>query len=139
MSRLAVFTLAAALSVSISYDLWRTPVQVWDAIEEIMAAQHSPSVAASFESATGTTAYLRPLRIAQIKALFDLSQGNYRLAYRGFHVALLLLLSLALGARTALRLGLASGRFRRRRCLARHRAFLDRVGLFLCRRRLFWR
>ena len=88
MSRFAVFALAAALTVSISYDLWRTPVQVWDAIEEIMAAHKSPSVAASFESATGTTAYLRPLRIAQIKALFDLSQGNYRLAYRGFHVAL---------------------------------------------------
>jgi len=92
LSRVAVFTLAAVLAASIAYDLWRTPIQVWDAIEEIIAAQHSPSVAASFESAVGTTSYLRPLRIAQIKAVFDLSGGNYRVAYRGFHALLLVCL-----------------------------------------------
>jgi hypothetical protein len=91
-SRTAVFALAAVLTVSIAYDLWRTPVQVWDAIEEMIAAQHSPSIVASFESALGTTAYLRPLRIAQIKALFDLSHGHYHAAYRGFHVLLLVAL-----------------------------------------------
>jgi hypothetical protein len=42
--------------VQIAYDLWRTPVQVWDAIEEIIAAQRSPSVAASFESEAVRTA-----------------------------------------------------------------------------------
>jgi hypothetical protein len=92
--RLAVFALAAVLAATIAYDLWRTPVQVWDAIEELMDAQRSPSVAASFEAAVGTTAYLRPLRIAQIKALFDLSGGHYQVAYRGFHAALLVALLL---------------------------------------------
>ena len=39
----------------------------------------------------GTEAYLRPLRIAQIKGLFDLAQGShYWLVYRGFHALLLI-------------------------------------------------
>jgi len=93
-SRLAILVLATALAAPIAYDVWRTPIQVWDAIEEMMDAQRSPSVAASFMSAVGTTAYLRPLRIAQIKALFDLSGGNYRAAYRGFHAVLVVVLLL---------------------------------------------
>src|SRR5262249_1060107 len=59
-----------------------------------LAAQASASVAASFNDALGTTAYLRPLRIAQIKALFDLAQGHYWLAYRGFHALLIVLLGM---------------------------------------------
>ena len=93
-SRLAVLALAAVLASAIAYDIWRTPIQVWDAIEEMLDAQRSPSVAASFQSAVGTTAYLRPLRIAQIKALFDAAHGRYWLAYRGFHAALLVALVL---------------------------------------------
>jgi hypothetical protein len=100
-SRAAVFVLAAILASAMAFDLWRMPVQVSDALGEILAAQASPSVAQSFRNAAGATSYLRPLRIAQIKALFDLSRGNYRLAYRGFHV--LLLVSLVLLFARALR------------------------------------
>ena len=40
----------------------------------------------------GARGYLRPVRIAQIKALFDLSQGaHYWLVYRGFHALLIIL------------------------------------------------
>lgn len=88
-ARTAAYALAAVLAAAIAYDLWRTPIQVFDAIGEILDAQRSPSIAASFEGSLGTTAYLRPLRIAQIKAIFDAAQGHYQLAYRGFHVALL--------------------------------------------------
>ena len=55
--------------------------------------------AASFEAGFRSAAYLRPLRIAQIKALFDAAGGHYQLAYRGFHVVLLFaLLLLFVGA-----------------------------------------
>ena len=92
-SRVAVLALAAVLAVAIAYDLWRMPVQVTDSLMEILDAQASPSIAQSFRNAVGTTAYLRPLRIAQIKALFDLAQGRYyHLAYRGFHALLIVLL-----------------------------------------------
>jgi hypothetical protein len=92
-SRRAVLALAAVLAAAIAYDLWRMPVQVSDALTEILDAQASPSIATSFANAIGTTSYLRPLRIAQIKALFDLAQGrSYRLVYRGFHAVLIVLL-----------------------------------------------
>lgn len=92
-SRAAVLALAAVLAAAIAYDLWRMPVQVSDALTEILDGQASPSIATSFGNAIGTTSYLRPLRIAQIKALFDLAQGrHYRFVYRGFHALLIVLL-----------------------------------------------
>lgn len=90
--RTAVLVVAAILAAAIAYDLWRMPVQVSDSLAEILAAQQSPSIAASFGDAIGTTSYLRPLRIAQIKALFDLANGRYHLAYRGFHALLIVAL-----------------------------------------------
>jgi hypothetical protein len=87
--RALVMALAAVLAVSIAYDMWRMPVQVSDSLEEILTAQDSPSVTESFRRAMGSRAYLRPLRIAQIKAVFDLSQGHYTAAYRGVHAALI--------------------------------------------------
>jgi hypothetical protein len=92
-SRGAVLALAAVLAAALAYDLWRMPVQVSDSLNEILDAQASPSIAASFGNALGNTAYLRPLRIAQIKALFDLADGRYyRVVYRGFHALLIVLL-----------------------------------------------
>lgn len=92
-SRVAVVALAAVLAAAIAYDLWRMPVQVTDSLIEILDAQASPSIAQSFRDAVGTAAYFRPLRIAQIKALFDLAQGRYyHLVYRGFHGLLIVLL-----------------------------------------------
>lgn len=68
------------------------PVQPSDALTELLDAQASPSIAASFGDSVRTAAYLRPLRIAQIKGLFDLAQGRYRLVYRGFHALLIVAL-----------------------------------------------
>ncbi|HKE87846.1 MAG TPA: hypothetical protein VKB50_29025 [Vicinamibacterales bacterium] len=90
--RALVMAFAAVLAVSIAYDMWRMPVQVSDSLQEILDAQASPSVTESFRHAMGSTAYLRPLRIAQIKAVFDLSQGHYTAAYRGVHVVLIVTL-----------------------------------------------
>ena len=84
-----MYACAAVLAASISYGLLRMPLQVHDALDEIMAAQRSPGVWASFTSTLGETTYLRPLRIAETKLLFDLSGGRYFAAYRMFHIALL--------------------------------------------------
>jgi len=65
------------------------PLQVHDALDEIIAAQRSPGVWASFASTIGETTYFRPLRIAETKLLFDVSGGHYFAAYKGFHIALL--------------------------------------------------
>ena len=92
------FTLLVALAIAC--DLLWMPIQVSDSLGEILDAQRSPSVWASFTENLGTEAYLRPLRIAQIKALFDVAQGaHYWLVYRGFH-ALLLIAAVLLFTRT---------------------------------------
>lgn len=87
--RAAAYGLACLVSVAIACDLlWMR--QVGDSLGEILDAQRSPSVWASFTGSFGTEAYLRPLRIAQIKALFDAAQGQrYWIVYRGFHALLL--------------------------------------------------
>jgi hypothetical protein len=93
-ARLVAFAFGIVLAAAIACGLWRAPIQVYDSLGEILDAQSSPSVAASFEAALGSSAYLRPLRIAQIKALFDAADGHYQLVYRGFHVVLLFALLL---------------------------------------------
>jgi len=66
------------------------PVQVSDSLGELLEAQRSPSAAASFNDSLGSAAYLRPLRIAQIKVLFDAAQGShYWLIFRGLHALLI--------------------------------------------------
>lgn len=101
---LAAYALAAVFAAAFSYDLFRMPVQVSDSLGEILSAQHSTSAAGIFVSSITSQGYLRPFRLAQIKAVFDASQGHYSLAYRGFHVALftatLLLFVRALRVRT---------------------------------------
>ena len=82
--------MAALLAGTMAYDVWRVPVQVYDSLVEILDAQRSPSVVASFRGSMEGAGYLRPARIAQIKAVYDLSGTHLRLGYRGFHVALLL-------------------------------------------------
>jgi glycosyltransferase involved in cell wall biosynthesis len=82
-----VYLLALVTGASLAYDLMRIPVQVFDALEEMLAAQQSTSLVDTFWSAAYNTAYMRPLRIVQINAIFDAANGNYWLAYRGIHAA----------------------------------------------------
>ena len=87
--RFGAYVCAALLAGSLSYGLLRMPLQVHDSLDEILAAQQSPGVWASFTSTIGETAYFRPLRIAETKLLFDISGGHYFAAYKTFHIALL--------------------------------------------------
>jgi hypothetical protein len=88
--RAATYGLAALFALALASDLLWMPIQVDDSLGELIEAQRSPSIWASFEGSLGTTAYLRPLRIAQIKALFDLAQDrSYWLVFRGLHALLI--------------------------------------------------
>jgi len=89
--RSATYALAALFALALACDLLWMPIQVSDSLDEILKAQQSPSAWTSFTDAMGQNVYLRALRIAQSKVLFDLSWGrHYWLVYRGFHAALLI-------------------------------------------------
>jgi glycosyltransferase involved in cell wall biosynthesis len=98
------YLLALTTAGALAYDLLRMPVQVFDALEEMLAAQRSTSIVDTFWAAAYNPAYLRPLRIVQIKMIFDAAQGHYWLAFRGVHAATmvfgLLLFMRALRVRT---------------------------------------
>lgn len=84
--------LAFLAALAVACDLLWMPIQVADSLGEILDAQRSPSVWASFTGSFGTEAYLRPLRIAQIKALVDAAQDrHYWLVFRGFHALLIVI------------------------------------------------
>jgi hypothetical protein len=83
------YALALVTALPIADDLLRMPVQVYDALGEIIDASHAPGLVETFRAATFNASYLRPFRIVQITALFDAAHGHYWLAYRGFHAALL--------------------------------------------------
>ena len=88
--RVWVVVCAALMALSLSYGLLQMPLQVHDSLDEIVAAQGSPGVWASFTSSIGVTGYFRPLRIAETKLLFDVSRGHLFAAYKAFHIALLI-------------------------------------------------
>ena len=73
---------------SLGYGLLRVPLQVQDSLPKIVEAGRSPGVWASFTSEIGTTDF-RPLWMAETKLLFDLSGGHVHVAYKAFHIALL--------------------------------------------------
>jgi hypothetical protein len=100
------YVLALTCAGALAYDLLRMPVQVFDALEEMLAAQRSTSIVDTFLSAAYNAAYLRPLRIVQIELIFDAAQGHYWLAFRGVHAltmaVCLLLFTRALHVRTVI-------------------------------------
>jgi hypothetical protein len=65
------------------------PVQLFDSLQELLDVQRSPSAYATFVGASSDSGYFRPFRLAQIKMLFDMANGQYWLVFRGFHAALL--------------------------------------------------
>jgi len=111
-ARTWAYLLALTCAGALAYDLLRMPVQVFDALEEMLAAQRSTSIVDTFWANAYNAAYLRPLRIVQIEAIFDVARGHYWLAFRGAHaltmVACLLLFTRALRVRTVTDLCAAS-------------------------------
>jgi hypothetical protein len=84
----------------------RIPLQPTDSLIPILDAQATPSVGAAIAGSIDSPGYLRPLRIGQIKLLYDAALGRHYFAvYKGFHIALVLaafaLFVIAVRVRTA--------------------------------------
>jgi hypothetical protein len=86
--RLPVFLMAVVFTMAFGYDLARLPVQVHDSLGDIQEERLAPSVWGAFLAPLHQNGYLRPLKAAQIRLVFDLSRGHYTLAYRAVHVLL---------------------------------------------------
>ena len=86
--RLCVAICAALIVGSLAYGLLQVPLQVTDTLQKYVDAAHSPGVWTSFTSEIGTTDF-RPLWVAEIKLLFDVSYGHLHIAYKAFHIAML--------------------------------------------------
>ena len=98
--------LALVFALFLSNGLLRTPIQRSDSLELLLAAQNSPSAAASFAAAVTKRAYMRPMFRAQNKLLFDLGEeSSLQRVFRGFHagliIACLLLFARAARVRTS--------------------------------------
>jgi hypothetical protein len=101
--RVLAWAMTSIMTAAVCVSAARIPIQVTDSLVPILQAQQTPSVTSAFFSSLGA-AYLRPMRVAQIQALFELSRGRYFLAYKSFHVALVIacfaLFMIALHVRT---------------------------------------
>jgi hypothetical protein len=96
--RFAAYLFAGIVALSFAHDLMRKPIQLSDSLQELLDVQQSPSLWATFVAHSPRGPFLRPLRQVQIKTLFDLADGHYQFAFRGFH-ALLVALTLFLFVR----------------------------------------
>ena len=88
---MAAYLFAGIIALSFAHDLMRKPIQVSDSLQELLDVQQSPSLWATVVAHSPRGPFLRPLRQVQIKTLFDLADGRYQLAFRGFHAFLVAL------------------------------------------------
>ena len=87
----AAYLFAGIIALSFGHDLMRKPIQVSDSLQELLDVQQSPSLGATARAHSPRGPFLRPIRQVQIKMLFDLADGRYQLAFRGFHAMLVAL------------------------------------------------
>ncbi|MEW5984311.1 MAG: hypothetical protein AB1806_18315 [Acidobacteriota bacterium] len=76
---------------ALSWCLFHTPLTLHDGLGPILDAQAAASAYDMFMSGLWSRGYLRPLRLAQVKWVFDLSSGHYFAAYKAVHAGLVLL------------------------------------------------
>jgi hypothetical protein len=87
----ATWVVAAVLAAAVCHSMLRIPLQPTDSLIPILGAQATPSVGAAIAGSIDSPGYLRPLRIGQIKLLYDAALGSHYFAvYKGFHIALVL-------------------------------------------------
>ena len=86
--RLIAWIVTAIMAATVCYSVLRIPLQVTDSLVPMLDAQKTPSVIGAFASGARASGYFRPLRAAQIQALFELSNGHYFAAYKGFQAAM---------------------------------------------------
>src|SRR6185295_19256207 len=82
--RVIAWVVTAVMAATVCYSVLRIPLQVTDGLIPMLDAQRTSSVAGAFSNGATAAGYFRPLRAAQIQALFELSYGHYHFAYKGF-------------------------------------------------------
>ena len=90
-SRTAAWIVAAIMAATVCYSLFRIPIQMTDSLIPLLDAQRTPSVLAAFANGATNAGYFRPLRAAQIQALYELSGGHFFTAFRTYQAAFVLL------------------------------------------------
>lgn len=97
------------MAATVCYSVLRIPLQVTDSLIPMLDAQRTQSVVGAFAGGATNAGYFRPLRAAQIQALFNVSNGHYFAAFKGFQAATVVvafaLFLLALSVDSAQRLG----------------------------------
>jgi hypothetical protein len=88
--RAVAWIVTAIMAATVCCSVLRIPLQVTDSLVPMLDAQRSSSVIGAFASGATNAGYFRPLRAAQIQALFELSNGHYFAAYKGFQAAAVL-------------------------------------------------
>lgn len=85
---LTLVLVAALLAAGLSLVILRSPLTLNDGLGPVLDSRRATSVTDVFRAALYTKGYLRPLRVAQIKAVHDLSPADPMSAYKAVHVGL---------------------------------------------------
>ena len=75
-SRALAWTITAIMAATVCYSVLRIPLQVTDSLIPMLDAQRMHSVTGAFTSGATDAGYFRPLRAAQIQAVFELANGS---------------------------------------------------------------
>ena len=94
--RLASAALAGGLALGIIWCILHSPLTLYDGAGPILDARAATSAAQVFVGGLHAPAYLRPLRLAQIKVVYDLSGGDPTTVFKVVHAGLVLALFAAL-------------------------------------------
>ena len=79
------------MAAAVSFSVLRIPIQVTDSLVTMLQVQAAPS--AALTNFVGEQGFLRPLYMSQTRLLLDAAAGtHYFLVFRGFHVALVVVL-----------------------------------------------
>ncbi len=88
--RVRAWIVTAIMAATVCYSVLRIPLQVTDSLIPMLDAQRMDSVIGAFTNGATAQGYFRPLRSAQIQAVFELANGHYFGAFKGLQVALVL-------------------------------------------------
>ena len=94
--RLASTALAGGLALGVAWCILHSPLTLYDGVGPILDAHRAESAWQLFKSGLHAEGYLRPLRLAQIKVVYDLSGSDPTAAFKAVHVGLVLALFAAL-------------------------------------------
>lgn len=86
------YAYAGLIGLGVCYFILRIPLQVTDCLLLLIDSLNASSVWEQALRHSDRGGYFRPLYWGQVKVLFDLAQGHYHLAFKGFQSAQLLML-----------------------------------------------